>query len=370
MFFQHGARLVGREEFAEAIYEIGYAFGELAYLLDAFEDYEKDFRKGEFNALRVAYRLADTQLPAESRRDILQRLRRLGIKIQSGLLDLPMPEAMAALYATRLQTNLTNRLGGLPLLPIQHTHTQVCASRLSIKERWRNAVQLGCEMVTRYRDAHTASLTAKLSTPFIFASVLPVAFFAPRQANTANSYRECLSLGFNLMFLGSVAASTAAMANSFFLRLTDRRAAQADSRPLPDGKDSLPDNHHHLHRPNNLPVNNAAMPAVAAPPVANVFLAAIAKLFGWLAASSSQATTANAQMPEEVGEAAKGVRGRRRRQGGGNQNSGCSFCCCDADCCDCCDCCDGCDCCSDCSCCSDCNCCDSCDCGDCCSCDC
>src|SRR5689334_12566402 len=81
MFFQHGARLVGREEFAKEIYEIGYAFGELAYLLDAFEDYEKDFRKGEFNALRVAYRLADTQLPAESRRDIMQRLRRLGVKI-------------------------------------------------------------------------------------------------------------------------------------------------------------------------------------------------------------------------------------------------------------------------------------------------
>jgi hypothetical protein len=150
-----------------------------------------------------------------------------------------MPEAMAAMYASRLQMNLANRLGGLPLLPIQHTHAQVCASRLSIKERWRNAVRLGREMVTRYRDAHTASLTAKLSTPFIFASVLPVAFFAPQQANTANSYRECLSLSFNLMFLGSVAASTAAMANLFFFT-TDGPHGGAGGQPPPPGWQGQP----------------------------------------------------------------------------------------------------------------------------------
>ena len=239
MFFQHGARLVGRVEFAEEVYEIGFAFGELAYLLDAFEDYDKDFRKGEFNALRVAYKLADAQLPAESRRNIMQRLRRLGVKIQCGLLDLPMPEAMAAMYTTRLQTNLANRLGGLPLLPIHHAHGQACASRLSIKERWRNAVRLGRGMVTRYRDAHAASLTAKLSAPLIFASVLPVAFFAPQQANTANSYRECLSLGFNLMFLGSVAASTAAMANSFFFT-ADGPHGGAGGQPPPPGWQGQP----------------------------------------------------------------------------------------------------------------------------------
>src|SRR5262249_34010559 len=156
-------------------YAIGYAFGELAYLLDAFEDYDKDFRKGDFNAIRAAYKLTGAELPAEIRRPVLQRLRALGIKIQSSLYELPMPEAMAAMYASRLQINLSTKLGVLPLLHIHQTGAKTCVTRLTLAERWRKAVSLGREMLNRYRDTHPASITGKLAAPFIFASVLPAA---------------------------------------------------------------------------------------------------------------------------------------------------------------------------------------------------
>ncbi|HEU0176708.1 MAG TPA: DUF5685 family protein [Blastocatellia bacterium] len=57
-FFAHGARAVGRPEapdVVDAMRRLGYDFGKLVYLLDAFEDYEKDWREGEFNALRAAF---------------------------------------------------------------------------------------------------------------------------------------------------------------------------------------------------------------------------------------------------------------------------------------------------------------------------
>ena len=52
-----GARAVGSPEAPEvvdAMRRLGYDFGRLVYLLDAFEDYEKDWRQGEFNALRAS----------------------------------------------------------------------------------------------------------------------------------------------------------------------------------------------------------------------------------------------------------------------------------------------------------------------------
>src|SRR5882762_9674879 len=49
MIFEHGARLVGREELAGSMHRLGYSFGYLAYALDAFEDRERDRKSGDFN---------------------------------------------------------------------------------------------------------------------------------------------------------------------------------------------------------------------------------------------------------------------------------------------------------------------------------
>ena len=51
-FFAHGAKLIGKENLQNTASKIGFNFGKLIYLLDAFEDYEKDFRGQKFNAFR------------------------------------------------------------------------------------------------------------------------------------------------------------------------------------------------------------------------------------------------------------------------------------------------------------------------------
>jgi hypothetical protein len=49
MIFSHGSRLMGRADLAANMYRLGHAFGYLAYMLDAFEDRERDRKSGAFN---------------------------------------------------------------------------------------------------------------------------------------------------------------------------------------------------------------------------------------------------------------------------------------------------------------------------------
>ena len=117
--FSHGARVVGRPEAAEALAAIGRAFGELVYLLDALEDYDRDGRTGEFNAIRVAFGLGAGRLPVETRRTVERRLHGFAAEVEAGLARLPIPSERAALFAERLLANLSRatRVRRLPVAP-------------------------------------------------------------------------------------------------------------------------------------------------------------------------------------------------------------------------------------------------------------
>ena len=213
LFCQHGARLVGEGEAEQTLYALGYNFGAVAYLTDAFEDYERDGRKGEFNAIRAAYRLAEPTLPGEARRKVQEEVRVLEAEIKTALSRLPLTPAMKEMFAERLRSNLSRRLGGLPVLkqaPALATPSscpttrQDCRNRLDFAARWRRAIGFGHAAVERYRAERQASRAASLVSPLVFAAVFPAAFFAPHQVTEGASYRECLGLGLNLMFLGAV----------------------------------------------------------------------------------------------------------------------------------------------------------------------
>ena len=52
---RHAAQAVGRPEHASALEDFGRRFGHLIYLLDAWEDYDRDVARGDFNAIRTLY---------------------------------------------------------------------------------------------------------------------------------------------------------------------------------------------------------------------------------------------------------------------------------------------------------------------------
>jgi len=204
LFFRHGAKLIGREDSQSKMFALGSAFGELVYLLDAFQDYEKDLRRGEFNAIRAAFNLEETKLPALIRGEIENLLRRKENEIAEILHQSAISTNKAKLFALRLNENLSRNFR--KSLPIAQ---KVCQTkRKTIRERFAASIQ-------RSRELSVNSAWWQL--PFAFAAVLVVAFLAPAQARETKNWRECYELGFNLMFLGTAFGAVLALPKAIFL---------------------------------------------------------------------------------------------------------------------------------------------------------
>jgi hypothetical protein len=206
LFFAHGAKLVGKENVQSEMRALGAAFGEAVYLLDAFDDYEKDFRRAEFNAIRAAFGLQESKLTSARRREIENLLRQKETEIVEILRALPISAEKATLFAARLKENLSRRFR--KSLPLAAT---ICATpklRKTLSERFRGAI-------ARSRDLSCDSVWWQL--PFAFAVVLIATLLVPNQAREARSWRECSELGFNLMFLSAAFGSVAALPKMIFL---------------------------------------------------------------------------------------------------------------------------------------------------------
>lgn len=116
-FFAHGAKMIGREDVQNSAYSIGFNFGKLIYLLDAFEDYEKDFQLQSFNAFRAVFNLKEEKLSAETRRKIAAILHAIELKITAEIYKLPIHDNQKNLFISRLSHNLQRKLRtNLPIL--------------------------------------------------------------------------------------------------------------------------------------------------------------------------------------------------------------------------------------------------------------
>ena len=163
LVFANGARLAGVDPMLLA--DVGYRFGRLIYLIDAWEDYDRDSRSGAFNALRSSGRGLDDGAQL--------------IRSEAGAIRLPDR------FRRRMEASLDGVLGG---------HACVRVPGQSLRSRWRDAV----------------ARTRKWQTPAVsFALVVAMAFLFHRHARLARSARECLSLGLNLMAVGGVLAMAA-----------------------------------------------------------------------------------------------------------------------------------------------------------------
>jgi hypothetical protein len=205
MFFREGVRLIGKDELKDTAYNFGFSFGKLVYLVDAFEDYEKDLQKGKFNAFRKAFGLEEKKLSASAKRRIKALFNGLETEIIAHLYELPLPENQKIVFANRLSENLRKQLGtDLPVLKAQ----KACAAKpkQTFSERWTNALE----------KARTLAGNYSWQMPAVFLFILAFAFVAPAQTRDAKSARECFDLGFNLMFLGSIIGSVAALNRPIF----------------------------------------------------------------------------------------------------------------------------------------------------------
>jgi hypothetical protein len=201
MFFAHGARAVGRPESEGAMRRLGYDFGRLVYLLDAFEDYEKDWRQGEFNALRAAFGWTTESLTGEQRRRVEDGLLEIRRRIVDRISTLPILESYARLFSERLNYNLSRKIG--QSLPVLNFEAQSCRKRaLTLSARWKNAVSFAKRM--RSQEERACSKGAWLKAYLAFVSVLAGVFLVPSAASKLKTWQDCSALGFNLMFLSAL----------------------------------------------------------------------------------------------------------------------------------------------------------------------
>jgi hypothetical protein len=169
--FAHGGRLCGLDARVDTLRQLGHHFGRLIYLLDAWQDFDRDARTGAFNALRASGYGKDWGAA---------KLREETISVIHRLEALNAPKEFAA----RVRTNLDAALGS----PLRILHA--CGTRRS----WREAV----------------ARTRAWRTPVaIFGAVAIMAFLFHRHARFAKSSRELLSMAMNLMAVSGVFAMVA-----------------------------------------------------------------------------------------------------------------------------------------------------------------
>lgn len=206
IFFGEGVRLTGKSELENPVAEIGFRFGKLIYLLDAFEDYEKDFRRKQFNAIRAAFRVDEEKISPEIKRKIVSILQKLESEIADGIYKLPIAENQKALFASRLRENLQRKLKtSLPVLRTKKTCQP--SGKQSFSERWKNAAAAARKMASGF----------SWQMPLVFVFVFAFALVAPAQTKDAKSARECFDLSFNLMFLSAIFGSVLVSAKTVLM---------------------------------------------------------------------------------------------------------------------------------------------------------
>lgn len=192
LFFREGVKLTGRTELEKPAFELGFAFGRLVYLLDAFEDFEKDFREKQFNAFRAALNLTKAKLSPEQKRKIAAILHEAERETIEKINLLPLAENQKSIFVARLSENLQRKLKtNLPVLKTK----KVCAvkPRPTFAQRWHNAGEKARGLTRNYG----------WQMPLVFLFIFAFALVAPAHTREAKSARECFDLSFNLMALGA-----------------------------------------------------------------------------------------------------------------------------------------------------------------------
>lgn len=145
--FQHGTKIIGRDDKAENMYVLGHTFGRLLYLLDALDDFEEDYSKKTFNALRVAYHNNEAQLETQNRNKSIAMVQTLEKDMQQALSKLDISENKTLYLKKRLDGNVKRKLGLTPCLPGISCDVDKVKQRMRMGEKWKFATELGKKLV-------------------------------------------------------------------------------------------------------------------------------------------------------------------------------------------------------------------------------
>ncbi len=221
--FEHSGSIVSGDTWKPTMKRLGYGFGSLIYLIDAFEDYEKDFRTSSFNAIASAFELTSPKMPLAIEEGIERKIRLMLKELDTCIEELPLSADQKQEYSQRLWRNVRRKTGfQLHTHSSKHVHSKICQNHVSnnlpscnntessLHSRWQTARSTASNLTS---DIMTLC-DSKVIRPFqitysatIYLFVLLIAFLSPVQSRSLRSYRECVELPFNLMFWGAAATT-------------------------------------------------------------------------------------------------------------------------------------------------------------------
>lgn len=105
IIFEKGGDLIQKNN--SKLKEIGFHFGQIAYLLDALEDYEKDFHSNSFNGIRNAFSINDPILPKEIKTIIHEQINSKQQQLTTLINQLDLPTQTQQVFTSRLALNIS-----------------------------------------------------------------------------------------------------------------------------------------------------------------------------------------------------------------------------------------------------------------------
>jgi hypothetical protein len=186
IIFEKGGDLVQRNK-AE-LKEIGFYFGQIAYLLDALEDYEKDYHSNSFNGIKNAFKLNESTLPNNIKAIVHEQINSKQQALIKLIHLLDLPEQTQQIFTSRLALNISALL---------YQKEQKEANIIPLPS-WKNSQQKAREIVQ--------NITNPIQRRIQYASISLALFVQPE---TLDTFKEM-----DLDKLG-IAATIAAASSAF-----------------------------------------------------------------------------------------------------------------------------------------------------------
>ncbi len=199
-FFRQAAVACGFDAEADRFEELGNQFGFLIYVLDALEDYKRDFVSRDFNAIRSAYQL-DGALSVEITQEIVEIILKSCENIVAQLDSIQLQQAAREMFQERFRTNTRKRLSKFAVgRKISHACRRPTSSASACVEL--SVIELPEVFAHRISlPLKSGNLFGKIFLPFAFVYAFVFAVLCPNATKDAGSIRDCLEMPFNLIFL-------------------------------------------------------------------------------------------------------------------------------------------------------------------------
>ncbi len=157
--FEKGAVQIGRDDLALSFAQLGHAFGKLIYLIDAYEDIEKDAYLRQFNPLLKFFNAKET-INHSAREEVRCIIYNVLRENENAIEQLNVSELSKENILARLNNNVTQKLHKDPVI--------IRSLKDSILNRWSNAKKMADSLTCRQESEYAKKLNY---------SMMSVAFF-------------------------------------------------------------------------------------------------------------------------------------------------------------------------------------------------